>query len=319
MKLFLRVRDKIAISLAGFRSGPCDVQGVRLCASTLPCVLLAILLWAPHLNARRPLIVIDPGHGGIDSGATVQSSRESVLALEMAQALKLFLESNSAFEVQLTRESDQTMGLDRRVQIANSRNASLFLSLHLNSHQESQIQGTEFYIMGSMDSDEEALFLAHQENRVRDSLETVENGQDGGAASPPRASDLAAILKDLGKINETERSYQWARALRSRCRAEFSGRSCKLRQAPFRVLSATEMPSVLVEMGFITNPEDRILLGESKGQEKMIRSLGRATMEFIERLDKTMPYVHSLPHENRRPPDKRNAKNSTDSALHEVR
>ena len=284
------------------------------------CALVVILLSAPQLNARRPLIIVDPGHGGVDSGASVQSSKESVLTLEIAQALKLFLESNSAFEVQLTRESDQTTGLDRRVQMANSKTAVLFLSLHLNSHEETHVQGTEFYIMGSMDSDEEALFLAHQENKVRDSQEYTENSREERSASPTtRSSDLTAILKDLGKINQNERSYQWARTLRSHCREEFNGRSCKLRQAPFHVLSMTEMPSVLVEMGFITNPQDRILLGEAEGQEKMVRSLGRATMEFIERLDKTVPYVHSLPHENRRSPTKRNARNSTDPTLHEVR
>jgi N-acetylmuramoyl-L-alanine amidase len=163
-----------------------------------------------------------------------------------------------------------------------------------------------------MDMDEEALFLAHQENKVRDALEDSVTPE----ALP---SDLAAILKDLEKMNETERSYQWARAMRTHCRAEFPGRSCKMRQAPFHVLSMTQMPAVLVEMGFITNAQDRTLLEEAAGQEKMVRSLGRATMEFIEKLDKTVPYVHSLPHENRRPPSQFNAQNSTDSELHQVR
>lgn len=281
------------------------------------CSFIAILLFVFPLNAKRPLIVIDPGHGGMDGGASVQAHKESGMALETAQALKLFLESNSAFEVQLTRAEDQTVSLDRRVEMANSKNANLFLSLHLNSNDEISAEGTEFYIMGSMDMDEETLFLAHQENRVREAQEPT--SQEDAGVGETRPSDLSLILRDLRKMNETEQSYQWARAMRTHCRTEFPGRSCKLRQAPFHVLAMTEMPAVLVEMGFITNPQDRMLLSEATGQERIVRSLGRATMQFIERMDKSVPYVQSLPHENRRAPSKHNARNSTDSQLHEVR
>ncbi|MBX9765792.1 MAG: N-acetylmuramoyl-L-alanine amidase, partial [Bdellovibrionales bacterium] len=195
------------------------------------CSWLAILLFVLPLNAKRPLIVIDPGHGGIDSGASVQAHKESAMALETALALKLFLESNSAFEVQLTREEDHTTSLDRRVQMANSKNANLFLSLHLNSNDETSAQGTEFYIMGSMDMDEETLFLAHQENRVRDTQEDQSSAADEAGATETTPTDLNAILRDLKKMNETEQSYLWARTLRNHCRTEFPGRACKMRQA----------------------------------------------------------------------------------------
>jgi N-acetylmuramoyl-L-alanine amidase len=196
------------------------------------------------LNVKR--IVIDPGHGGKDPGTYFDGGiKEKNVVLMLAQILAEKVEAKLGCEAVLTRDKDIYIPLERRTAFANMQKADLFVSLHINAHKQADVRGIETYYL-NMATDERAVLVAAREN----------------ATSEKNISDLQSILNDLmlnTKISESSKlAHEVQRGMMSRLGKKFSDvRNLGVKQAPFYVLIGAEMPAILVETGFITNPAER--------------------------------------------------------------
>ncbi|HUC60617.1 MAG TPA: N-acetylmuramoyl-L-alanine amidase [Alphaproteobacteria bacterium] len=214
----------------------------------------------PRLKAAR-CIVIDPGHGGIDPGAIGRSGVEEkhiVLAIGLAFAEEL--ERLTGAKVHLTRENDRFLPLEERVQIAQGLKADLFVSVHADSAPERVARGLSIYTLSEHASDRLAAALATSENRV-DSLY--------GVNLAGMSKSVASILVDLARRETLNRSITLQRDLI----AGLEGRTRLLerpaRAANFAVLRSPEVPAMLIENGFLSNPQDEALLSTAKYRQRL--------------------------------------------------
>ena len=201
---------------------------------------------------KRPLIMIDPGHGGTDPGARgISGLREKQVVLKQALILKKLLIATKRYRVSLTREKDIFLRLRQRVKMAQSQKADLFLSIHADSIKIDKIRGASIYTLSEKASDKEALILAERENKA-DIISGMNLYESGDA--------VARVLIDLRQRLTKNDSVRFAEMLVE----EFRGKIHLLRNhrrfAGFVVLKAPEVPSVLVEMGYLSNKTDEMLL-----------------------------------------------------------
>ncbi|KAA0678797.1 N-acetylmuramoyl-L-alanine amidase [Roseomonas genomospecies 6] len=217
---------------------------------------------------EKPMIVVDPGHGGVDPGAVgVGGVYEKDITLAMARELKRQLEGSGRYRVRLTRDKDVFVRLRDRVAIAREANADLFLSLHADSIGTADMRGLSIYTLSDKASDREAEMLAAKENRA-DALAGIDLSSENDL--------VASILIDLAQRDTKNHSKRFANMA-----LEHLGREVKLipnrphRQAGFAVLTAPDMPSALVEMGYLSSPQDANLLTKSAHREKLGRGMVR--------------------------------------------
>ncbi len=203
----------------------------------------------PPPPSGKPVVVIDPGHGGIDPGTTSSSGvTEKDVVLAFAKVLKAKLETDGHYEVQLTREDDTFLPLRDRVTLAQKRGASLFLSVHADSFPDkpADAKGATVYTLSEQASDEEAKELATKEN-FSDAL--------AGSELPGDKDEVVAnILIDLAQRETQNRSLVFARSVVGEMRGSLHSKA--LKSAGFRVLKAPDIPSVLLELGFLSNADD---------------------------------------------------------------
>jgi N-acetylmuramoyl-L-alanine amidase len=222
----------------------------------------------------RPVIVIDPGHGGIDPGAAALSGvYEKDLILSFAQLLKKKLDADGRYKVLMTREQDVFISLGDRVRFARMAKADLFISIHADSISGGQeVRGLTVYTGSERASDAESARLADRENRA-DSLAGVESG-DG-------ADDVLDILQEL-TLRET-RSFSHGFASRLVGELDSVARLNKnpRREAGFRVLRAHDVPSVLVELGYLSSRQDLDLITSDEWRGKMVASMTVAIDRFF--------------------------------------
>ncbi|NNU80659.1 N-acetylmuramoyl-L-alanine amidase [Halovulum dunhuangense] len=203
----------------------------------------------PPAASSLPRIVIDPGHGGIDPGALRGEIAEKDIALATGLELAAQLERTGRYEVALTRRDDRFVLLDDRVRFARASDAALFLSLHTNTVTAGQASGATLYVSSSEASDSESA------RRAR-----LENGSDSAAGLRPSEvlDDVARTLMDLeSRANGTRSRMAAERLVESLSDATGVIRSRPLRAADFQVLRAPEMPSALIELGFLSDAGDR--------------------------------------------------------------
>ena len=207
---------------------------------------------------QRPLVVLDPGHGGIDTGTKGPSGEEEKdIVLNFAQRLRERLEKSGKYRVLLTRTDDTFVALADRVRIARDAGATLFVSIHADSlpHGEGDAQGASIYTLSDTATDSEAARLAEKENRA-----DVIAGVD--LKSEP--DDVAGILIDLAERETKSLSAQFAHKLAGEMKAVTRMHKKPLKSAGFRVLRAPDVPSVLVELGYVSNRQDlQSLLSET--------------------------------------------------------
>jgi N-acetylmuramoyl-L-alanine amidase len=225
------------------------------------------------LNVRR--VILDPGHGGKDKGATSPNNiHEKDITLLIANTLKGILETEHGCEVILTRTRDRFMSLEERTAFANTQRADLFISIHTNAHEDHSLHGIETYFL-NLSKDKESARVAALENAI----------------STRKISDLEAILHDLmlnTKINEsshlaTEVHGSIIAALRGRYEHI---RDLGVKQAPFYVLLGAEMPSILVETAFITNEREERRLRDPAYQESLARAISTGIGTYIQHMKK---------------------------------
>ncbi len=196
----------------------------------------------------RPLVVLDPGHGGIDGGTTAaRGETEKAIVLEFCLQLRDKIEKVGKYRVAMTRSDDTFVSLADRVALARTRKASLFVSVHADALRRGAAQGATVYTLSDRASDQAAAKFAEEENRA-----DVIAGLD--LSSEP--DDVADILIDLARRETKAFSVQFARGLVGELRNAAKLHREPLKSAGLRVLRAPDVPSVLVELGFVTNKED---------------------------------------------------------------
>ena len=223
----------------------------------------------------RPLVVIDPGHGGIDNGTKASSGEtEKALVLEFGLLLRDKIEKAGKYRVVMTRTDDSFVTLADRVNFARSHHAALFISIHADAlaRGEGDAQGATIYTLSETASDSTAARLAESENRA-----DVIAGLDLSA----EPDDVADILIDLARRETKTFSVQFARSLAGEMRNVARLHKDPLKSAGFRVLKAPDIPSVLVELGYVSNRRDLKSLTSDTWRERTADALKRAIDNFV--------------------------------------
>jgi N-acetylmuramoyl-L-alanine amidase len=223
----------------------------------------------------RPLIVLDPGHGGIDNGAKAASGEmEKDIVLAFATLLRAKLERAGKYRVAMTRGDDTFIPLGDRVRFARAQNAALFISIHADSipRSEGQAEGATVYTLSEHGSDAEAARLAEAENRA-----DVIAGVDLTA----EPDDVANILVDLAQRETKTFSMQFARTLVSELKTATRLHKNPVKSAGFKVLVAPDVPSVLVELGYMSTKDDLKQMTSETWRARTAGALAQAVDTFL--------------------------------------
>lgn len=223
----------------------------------------------------RPVVVIDPGHGGIDNGTVAATGEhEKQIVLDFGLALRDRLEKGGKYRVILTRADDTFVPLAERVQIARNHKAALFISLHADAlpRGEGDAQGATIYTLSETASDTEAARLAEMENRA----DVI-----GGIDLSEEPSEVADILIELTQRETKAFSGRFARQIVGELKNVARLHKKPLKSAGFRVLKATDVPSVLVELGYVSNKADLQHLVSESWRSRTVGSLAQAVDAFF--------------------------------------
>ncbi len=231
----------------------------------------------PLQHLRRRVVVLDPGHGGIDPGATgVNGIHEKHITLAMARAVKDGLEAVGGFKVMLTRNRDVFIRLRDRVSFARDAGAELFVSLHADSIGNPRIRGLSVYTLSEKASDREAALLAEKENKA-DLIAGVDLSLE--------SEEVTNILIDLARRETMNQSVQLAGQLVDALARETKMLRNSHRFAGFAVLKAPDVPSVLVELGFLSNRRDETALRDPGYRDQLARSITRGIVAYFKRVE----------------------------------
>ena len=225
-------------------------------------------------------VVIDAGHGGKDSGAVGKVSMEKDIVLPVAlQVGKYITDSIQGVNVVYTRDKDVFVPLDERANIANKSGADLFISIHANSAKSAQIYGAETYVLG-LHRSKDNLAVAQKENSVIAFEDDYTNKYEGFDPSQPESYIIFELMQNayLGQ------SIQFASAVQDGLTAS-QRENRGVKQAGFLVLRQTSMPSVLIEIGFISNPTEEAYINSVEGQNEIARSIYNSFKKYKESYD----------------------------------
>jgi N-acetylmuramoyl-L-alanine amidase len=226
-------------------------------------------------DKSRPLVVIDAGHGGHDPGATWGDYQEKRITLGLALALRDRLLKSGGIRVALTRKDDTFLALEEREEIARRLGADLFLSIHADSAgDERGITGASIYTLSEKASDSLAAKLAERENSA---------DEINGVSLSGQSDVVNAILLNLSQRRTQEQSAEFAGLISREGKGELHFHPDPLRSANFVVLRSPDVPSVLFEAGFITNPDQARRLASPEGQERFAEVLERAIRVYFAR------------------------------------
>lgn len=249
---------------------------------------------APRIEPASPpppsvpaiTIVVDPGHGGEETGAVGPGGlQEKEVTLQIARRLAAAIPKVVSSRVVLTRDSDSAISLDDRTSLANHERANLFLSLHANSSRAAGAHGSETYYLSLDGSDRFSQEVAQRENQP---------GLAAGGAAPSNP-DLDFILWDLAQSAHVNESSRLADAIQTQLNIVSKTENRGIKQAPFRVLSGAAMPAVLVEIGFISHPEEEKQLRSAAFQESVAAAIAKAVGEFFARRQTAAPHAGATP------------------------
>ena len=234
-----------------------DVPAVRMAKATATPKVSVTKASAP----RKRIVVIDAGHGGKDPGARGSESREKDITLASARALKTRLEKSGRYKVVMTRDSDIFVPLETRVKLARRADADLFISLHADAGPDSSTRGLSVYTLSEQGQD--------RAGRVMGKEDWLMNASYAG-----NNRTVSQILLDLTQRATKNRSAQFAEMLLERVDDETPLLRRSHRDAGFVVLLAPDVPAVLLEMGFITSPQDEETLASVDGRRRLMNAVG---------------------------------------------
>jgi len=230
------------------------------------------------LGPQKRIVVLDPGHGGPDPGAlSVSGLREKEITLKVAETVKRTLERTGRYKVYLTRNEDIYVPLRKRYQLAEEAGAELFISLHADSNRDSRLRGASIYTLSENASDREAAALAAKENRS-DAIAGIDLSNQSDA--------VASFLIELRQRQTMNESALFSEVLIG----EVASNSRLLRNshrfAGFAVLKSPDVPSILMELGYLSNRADEKLLRSSAHHRQIASAILRATDAFFERKER---------------------------------
>jgi len=221
----------------------------------------------------EPLVVIDPGHGGVDPGAVTDSGlREKDVVMAFAERVRDRLSATDGIAARLTRTDDRFLSLAHRIRIARAYGADLFISIHADAAPQDYVRGATVYTLSERPSDAQAAALAAREN-LADAV--------SGAIEPERQETVSGILADLLQRETKSLSHDFAKRLVERMDRKVRMNSNPHRSARFRVLMAHDIPSVLLELGYLTNEEDTEALTAPDWQERASAAVAAAVADFF--------------------------------------
>lgn len=221
---------------------------------------------ATAADSVRPLVVIDPGHGGVDGGARATNGlEEKNIVLAFALKLQNLLVETGRFDVALTRDTDTFLTLSERVSLARQNQADLFISLHADSFDQEDVRGASIYTRGDLATSDLDRVLAENENRV-DLIAGFSQPEDEGAID---------VLVDFLTRDTRRQSYLAGQALIEQLEPSVQLRRFPLRQADFFVLNSPDIPSVLIELGFLSNSDDTQNLTTDAWLDRVAAALAR--------------------------------------------
>lgn len=219
------------------------------------------------------IVVLDPGHGGIDGGATGQKgTQEKEVVLIFAKMLEEKLEASGAYDVQLTREDDTFLSLRDRLNFNRRLQSDLFISIHADSLRQKFVRGSTIYTLSKRASDQLSASLAESEN----SVDLI-----AGLALEEETEVVNDILVDLTTRETTRFSRKFSDILLDNLRNQINLIKNPQRSASFGVLKAPEVPSVLLELGYLSNVEDEKLLSSVAWKDKAAQAVSEAVIDFF--------------------------------------
>ncbi len=259
-----------------------NIHSARLMYLILLAVAIPFLQSGTFASEKKWVVVIDAGHGGKDPGALGAISKEKNINLAIALKAGSYIEQNlQNVEVLYTRKTDVFVGLYERAEFANKNKADLFISIHANAISKKTIKGTETWIMG-LAKDDQNLEVAMKENEVillEDDFTTKYENFD---PKSPESYIMFTVMQNTYR----EQSLYLASNIQNQFRNRAGRVDLGVKQAGFLVLYMTSMPSVLIETGFLTNPEEEKYLGTKEGQDYLASAIYRATRDYINEIDK---------------------------------
>lgn len=230
-----------------------------------------------QVASRKRVIVIDPGHGGVDPGAIgVSGIYEKHITLAAARDLKEYLERTGRFKVYLTRDRDVFIRLRGRIEIARERKADLFISVHADTIRNRKIRGLSVYTLSEKASDKEAGELAERENKS-DLIAGIDLSHE--------SEEVTNILIDLAQRETMNQSARLASLLVDELKSRVKVLRNPHRFAGFAVLKAPDVPSVLIEMGFLSNRDDERALRSKSHRRKVAQSIAGAVDAYFQKIE----------------------------------
>ncbi|MDJ1008574.1 MAG: N-acetylmuramoyl-L-alanine amidase [Paracoccaceae bacterium] len=257
-------------ALVSLRLHPTDAATFRETARVLPEAAGA----ERQGDKSRPVVVLDPGHGGIDPGAEAGGLNEKTLMLAFARELEETIIRGGLFDVALTRDADEFVPLETRISRARAAGADVFLSLHADELPEGAgaASGITVYTLAETASDAASRRLAERHDK---------NDLLTGVSATGPGDEIALVLMDIARTDTTPRSAALAATLKSAFRAEdlaLVGRP--LRSAAFSVLKAADFPSALIELGFLSSEKDRARLTDPVWRQAAVRAIEAALVQW---------------------------------------
>lgn len=225
-------------------------------------------------DASRPLVVLDPGHGGLDPGAGQGQIREKAVTLEIARQIRDGLLREGGVRVALTRDDDSYLMLAERTSIARRLGADLFLSIHADSASSPEASGASVYVLSEKGSNEAAARFAARENGA-DSV--------NGVRLANQTDVVSTILLELSQSEAQAGSDELARLIIREIGGKMKLHDRRVQSAAFAVLKSPDIPSVLFETGYISNEGDAAYLISAEGRETIAQAASRAVRAFLAR------------------------------------
>lgn len=225
------------------------------------CLIHVLVFSSSFAKAEKPFVlVVDPGHGGVDTGAVRGIFKESEITLKVAQKIQALIQSEALtnqsqnIEVILTRETNKSLSLENRVKVAEQKKADLFISLHANSSQASYVTGMEFYFKKA----------------------------DHATKLPDIEANFAVkrIVGDLTSFGQVRQSLKFNQLLQNQIRAWGKDEKTVIKRAPFFVIEKTSMPSALIEIGYISNLSEAKLLLTDERQQEIAETIVKSIFDF---------------------------------------
>ena len=247
-------------------------------------ISVCIAVFCFHISSFAFTVIVDPGHGGHDRGAVKAKTVESSITLSVAKRLQKLIDDSPEMNVVMTRDTDRALTLKQRAQIAIRNSGELFLSIHANSSPDPRAKGAEFFIQNQLPPDSESMFLARREQHHH-GLNVDEERMTFGPSHPNPY--VKSVLEDLVRNQSIRKSAELSESLVESWLGFKKSNKYVIQQAPFYVVSNVPMPSVLVELGFITHRKERQLLKSSTYQNKLAQGIFKGLIKYKESVDKS--------------------------------